>query len=464
MTKTGSAFLGLLATISLFPLAVQASQVQEFELENGMKVIVKEDHRAPIAVSQVWYKVGSSYEPEGQTGISHLLEHLMFKGTERHGPNEFSKIISENGGNENAFTGRDYTAYFQTLSSDRLHIAFDLEADRMRNLLLDEEEFLKERDVVTEERRLRTEDKPTSLTYEQFNAVAWRVLPYRRPIIGWMNDLENLKIEEMRAWYQRWYAPNNATLVVVGDVDAEKIHAMAQETFGKLPPSDLPVMKTPVEPTHNGVTRLQVKAPAKQPYLIMGFKAPVVTSVSEEKAWEPYALEALAAILDGGDSSRLSRSLIRGSSVANSAGASYDAYTRLPGMLLFDGVPAEGRSIKDLEKALLSEIEKIKSEPVTADELKRVVTQTVASKVYEKDSVFYQAMQIGMLETVGLDWRLTDTYVEKLRAVTPEQVQEVAQHYLQPDNMTIAVLDPQPMDEKQAESQSRPYVGVKHGS
>ncbi|OOZ38120.1 peptidase M16 [Solemya elarraichensis gill symbiont] len=464
MTKTGSAFLGLLATISLLPLAVQAAQVQEFELENGMKVIVKEDHRAPIAVSQVWYKVGSSYEPEGQTGISHVLEHLMFKGTERYGPNEFSKIISENGGRENAFTGRDYTAYFQTLSSDRLNIAFDLEADRMRNLLLDEEEFQKERDVVTEERRLRTEDKPTSLTYEQFNAVAWRVLPYRRPIIGWMSDLENLKIEDLRAWYQRWYAPNNATLVVVGDVDAEKIHTMAQETFGKLPPSDLPVMNTPVEPAHNGVTRLQVKAPAKQPYLIMGFKAPVVTSVSEEAAWEPYALEALAAILDGGDSARLSRSLIRGSSIANSAGASYDAYTRLPGMMLFDGVPAEGRSIKDLEKALLSEIEKVKAEPVAADELKRVVTQTVASKVYEKDSVFYQAMQIGMLETVGLDWRLTDTYVEKLRAVTPEQVQEVAQRYLQPDNMTIAVLDPQPMDEKQAESKSRPHVGVKHGS
>ncbi|WP_043118553.1 M16 family metallopeptidase [Solemya velum gill symbiont] len=464
MTKTGSAFLGLLATIALFPLAVQASQVQEFELENGMKVIVKEDHRAPIAVSQVWYKVGSSYEPEGQTGISHVLEHLMFKGTERYGPNEFSKIISENGGRENAFTGRDYTAYFQTLSSDRLNIAFDLEADRMRNLLLDEKEFQKERDVVTEERRLRTEDKPTALTYEQFNAVAWRVLPYRRPIIGWMSDLENLKIEDLRDWYQLWYAPNNATLVVVGDVDAEKIHTMAQETFGQLPPSDLPVMKTPVEPAHNGVTRLQVKAPAKQPYLLMGFKAPVVTTVSEENAWEPYAMEALAAVLDGGDSARLSRSLIRGSSIANSAGASYNAYTRLPGMVMFDGVPAEGRSIKDLEKALLSEIEKVKAEPVAADELKRVVTQTVASKVYEKDSVFYQAMQIGMLETVGLDWRLTDSYVEKLRAVTPEQVQEVAQRYLQPDNMTIAILDPQPMDEKQAESKSRPHVGVKHGS
>lgn len=452
----------LLFAFALVPLSLQASQVREFQLDNGMKVMVKEDHRAPIAVSQVWYKVGSSYEPEGKTGISHVLEHMMFKGTKHYGPNEFSRIISENGGRENAFTGRDYTAYFQTLSSDRLNIAFELEADRMRHLLLDEAEFQKERDVVTEERRLRTEDKPTALTYEQFNAVSWRVSPYRRPIIGWMNDLENLTIEDLKTWYRRWYAPNNATLVVVGDVNAEEILQMAQATFGQLEPSELEKPAAPLEPAYSGVTRIQVKAPAKQPYILMGFKVPVVSSVSVENSWEPYALEVLAAILDGGDSARLSRSLIRGNSIATSANASYDAYTRLPSMMLFDGVPSEGKTVKDLEKALLSEIEKVKAELVTEQELKRIITQTVASKVYEKDSVFYQAMQIGMLDTVGLDWRLADDYVEKLKSVTAEQVRDVAQRYLQPDNMTVAVLDPQPMENVEVNATITP-AGGRHG-
>jgi zinc protease len=434
----------------LAPLPAGAQQVHEFKLENGMKLLVKEDHRAPIAVSQLWYKVGSSYEPNGMTGISHVLEHMMFKGTEKHGPNQFSHIIAENGGQENAFTGLDYTAYFQTISSSRLPVAFELEADRMRNLLLDPKEFEKEVQVVIEERRMRTDDKPTSLTYEQFQAVAWRVLPYRNPIIGWRSDLEQLTIDDLRRWYSRWYAPNNATLVVVGDVDPQEIKRLAAATFGKIPSQSWQPLKAVVEPLQQGETRLRVEAPARQPYLLMGYKTPTVASAGKDEAWQPYALEILAAILDGGESARFSRELVRGSRVAASANVGYNIYARLSGMMLFEGIPAEGRDVAELETAILAEIDKLKNELVEESELRRIITQTVAAKVYERDSVFYQAMQLGTLETVGLDWRLGESEIESLKAVTPQQVQLVAQRYLAPENLTVATLDPQPMDEQQA--------------
>ena len=458
-----AAVLAVAALCLLPPLPASAQQVHEFMLENGMKLLVKEDHRAPIAVSQLWYKVGSSYEPNGMTGISHVLEHMMFKGTEKHGPNEFSHIIAENGGKENAFTGLDYTAYFQTISSARLQVAFELEADRMRNLLLDPKEFEKEVQVVIEERRMRTDDKPTSLTYEQFQAVAWRVLPYRNPIIGWRSDLEQLNIDDLRRWYARWYAPNNATLVVVGDVDPQEIKRLAAATFGKIPAQSWQPLKAVAEPRQQGETRLQVKAPARQPYLLMGYKTPTVASAGEDEEWQPYALEILAAVLDGGESARFSRELVRGSRVAASAGVGYNIYARLSGMLLFEGIPGEGREVTDLEAAILAEIDKLKNEPVEESELRRIITQTVAAKVYERDSVFYQAMQLGTLETVGLDWRLSESEIERLKAVTPQQVQLVAQRYLVPENLTVATLDPQPMDEQQAlQQQAQQLQGGAH--
>ncbi len=440
----------------LFCLALPAlaeGQVHEYTLDNGLKVIVKQDRRAPIVVSQVWYKVGSSYEPGGVTGVSHVLEHMMFKGTKAHPPGEFSRIIAANGGRENAFTGRDYTAYFQTLSKDRLPVAFELEADRMRNLTLPAEEFAKEIEVVKEERRLRTEDKPTSLTYEQLTAVSYRSLPYAHPVIGWMNDLENMTVEDLRQWYKRWYAPNNATLVVVGDVEPEQVLALAKRYFGPLKPEKIPHQKPRREPSQQGITRVKVRAPAREPYLIFGYKTPVVATADAQ--WEPYALDMLASILDGGSSARFSRNLVRGREIAVSAGAQYGAFSRLSGMLLVDGTPAQGHDMEALEQALLAEIEQLKTTPVGPEELERVQAQVVASKVYELDSVFYQAMQIGSLETVGLDWRLLDEYVDRIKAVTPEQVRLVARKYLTEDNMTVAVLDPLPLDDKQPAAAAR---------
>lgn len=430
----------LLGILSPFTL-VHASQVHERILDNGLKVLVKEDRRAPIVTSQVWYKVGSSFEPGGLTGISHLLEHMMFKGTEKLAPGEFSRIIAANGGDENAFTGRDYTAYFQTLAADRLPIAFELEAERMRSLALPAAEFSKELEVVKEERRLSTEDDPEALTFEQFNAIAYEASPYRNPVIGWASDLEGMLVADLRDWYRQWYAPNNATVVVVGDVDPVWVFSLAEQYFGPLSAETIRLTRSSGDPAQRGIKRIQVKAPAKEPYLLLGYKATAIGHASED--WEPYALEMLASILDGGSSARLSRELIRGSHLAASAGASYNAFTRLPGMLLLDGIPAQGHKIAELEQALLAQLQRLREEPVAEAELERIRNQLIAAKVYEKDSVYAQARQIGSLETIGLGWELTEQYVEYLSRITPEQIQAVARKYLIPDNLTIAILDPQ---------------------
>jgi zinc protease len=423
-----------------------AAQVSEYELANGLKVVVKEDRRAPVVVTQVWYKVGSSYEPDGITGISHVLEHMMFKGTEEVGPGEFSRTISALGGSENAFTSRDYTAYFETLASEHLETALRLEADRMRNLVLDADEFARELMVVKEERRLRTEDSPSGQLFEQFSAVAWRTSPYRNPVIGWMNDIKHLTVDDLAAWYERWYAPNNATLVVVGDVDPEQVRALAERYFGPFERVEIPPQKPVVEPPQRGETRIEVRVPARQPYLLMGFKAPVVGQAGEE--WEPYALYVLSSVLDGGNSARLSRDLVRGSGVAASAGASYSPYSRFSGMFLLDGTPTDDHSVAEVESALRAEVERLRTELVEPEELERIVTQAVASKVFEADSLFAQAMEIGVLETIGLDWRLIKTEIDAIRAVTPEQVRSVAERYLVDDNLTVATLVPLPMGDE----------------
>ena len=435
-----------LAGIMLVLPQVGLTQVHETTLSNGMKVLVKEDHRAPVVVSQVWYKVGSSYEDNGITGVSHVLEHMMFKGTEKHGAGEFSRIIAENGGSENAFTGRDYTAYFQQLEKSRLPISFQLEADRMRNLTLPQEEFSKEVEVVMEERRLRTEDNPRALTVEQFYATAFVSSPYHNPIIGWMNDLKNLNVDDLKTWYGRWYAPNNATLVVVGDVEAQAVFKLAEQYFGKLTPSEVRTLKPRPEIPQLGVRSITVKAPAKLPYMLMGYKVPVVNTATEE--WEPYALEMLAGILSGSGSARFPRELVREKQIAAGVTAGYDLFARQEDLFVIDATPAEGHSIEELRSAIEEQIARIKAEVVSEEELARIKAQVVAHKVYEQDSVFYQAMQMGLLETVGLGWEKLDEYPDRIRAVTAEQVQAVARKYLVDDSLTVAILEPQSLTDK----------------
>lgn len=414
--------------------------VQAFELDNGMKVLVREDHRAPVVVSMVWYRIGSSYEHEGITGISHVLEHMMFKGTKNLGPGEFSEIIAVNGGKENAFTSQDYTAYFQQIAADRLELVMKLEADRMRNLRLLPEEFRKEREVVKEERRLRTEDKPTAFFYERFNATAFITSPYRNPVIGWMDDLDALTLDDLAQWYARWYAPNNATLVVVGDVQPAEVLRLAKKYFGPLEPSKIAPPKPRREVAHKGLRQIEVELPAKNPLLYMAYKTPVLTTAVAP--WEPYALEVLASILDGGQSARLAQNLIRGSEVAASAGAGYSLYERMDTMFVFNGIPANGKTIEDLEAAIRAEIARVQDEPVEEKELARVKAQVIADKVYDRDSMMNMAIQMGIAESIGLGWEQIDDYVAGIASVTPEQVRVVARKYLVDDQLTIGVLVP----------------------
>lgn len=440
MTYVRAGMLGVAATF----LLTGCDDMHDTTLANGMRVIVKEDHRSPVVVSMVWYKVGSIDEPKGLTGISHVLEHMMFKGTTKHGPNEMSRIIAENGGRENAFTSSDYTAYFQQLEKSRLPISFELEADRMQNLKLDPEEFKKEVQVVMEERRLRTDDKPESLTYEKMLSVAYEKHPYHHPVIGWMDDLRKLKVGDVRDWYQRYYSPNNATLVVVGDVKPAEVVELAKKYFGPVPARDFKRPTIPSEPAQSATRSTEVRAPAQVPYLLMGYHVPVYASVKKDD-WEPYALTVLSGVLDGGRSARFERDLVREKKVAVRVGAGYDAIGRAATLFLFDGTPAADKSTKDLEHTIRSEVERIKKEPISAEELARVKAQVVASDVFRRDSVFYQAMQLGQLAVCGLGLDLLDERVRRISAVTPEQVSAVARKYFVDSNLTVAVLDPLPI-------------------
>ncbi len=424
--------------------ASKSADVTEAMLKNGMKILVKPDHRAPVVVAQVWYRIGSSYEPDGITGVSHVLEHMMFKGTKRYGKGEFNRIIAENGGRDNAFTGRDYTAYFQTLEKSRLAISMQLESDRMRGMLLNEDEFAKELQVVIEERRLRTEDKAENKVYEKFNEAAFPGHPYGRPVIGWMRDLKKLKVPDLQKWYQRYYSPANAILVVVGDVEPDEVIAMAKKYYGPIKSSKVEVPQQFKVAKQTATKRITVKAPANLPYFILGFHVPAVADKPEQD-WEPYALEMMSAILDGGSAARFADQLIRGQQVATAVSASYDPFVRLAGYFLIDGNPARGTDIAILEKAILELLKQLKEKPVSDKELQRVKAQVIASNVYERDSVFYQGMKLGLLETTLNDWRLTEDHVNRLRAVTAGQIMAVARKYFRPENMTVAVLDPQPI-------------------
>nr|CAA6830671.1 MAG: FIG015547: peptidase, M16 family [uncultured Thiotrichaceae bacterium] len=430
--------------------------VHEYELDNGLKVLVKQDNRAPIAVVQLWYKVGSSYEHSGITGVSHVLEHMMFKGTEKYPTGEFNRIIGENGAQDNAFTSTDYTAYYQVLASDRIEVAMELESDRMRGLTLPLAEFKKELEVVKEERRWRTEDKPNAITREQFMSTVFQNSPYGQPVIGWMTDLDNMQVEDLQAWYERWYAPNNATLVVVGDVDPDEIHALAKKYYGEIKPSDIVASKPRTETPQRGLREIQVKAPAKVPYVMMGYKTPSLLDLKDtDRAWEPYALEVLSSVLDGGNSSRMSREMIRGKEIAAGAAAWYSGHGRLPNLFAMVGLPAKDVELQVVKDALLEQAARFKTELVTKDELARVKAQVIASEVFELDDVQQQATLLGSLESVGLGHKVMDDYVEKILAITPAQIQQVAKKYFVEDQLTIAELDPQPIDPNKSRNEPR---------
>ena len=435
------------------------ARVAEKVLANGMKVVVKVDRRAPVVVSQVWYRAGSVDELNGTTGVAHVLEHMMFKGTADVPAGEFSKRIAAAGGRENAFTSRDHTAYFQTLQKDRLELALKLEADRMANLALSPQEFTKEIEVVKEERRLRTEDNAQARLYEALMANAFMAHPYRRPVIGWMNDLQNMSVGDAKAWYERWYTPNNATLVVAGDVDPEQVFAWAGQYFGPIATRPLPERKPQLEPEQTGEKRVVVKAPAKLPVVALAWHVPRLAAPAKD--WEPYALEILAGVLDGNASARLNQSLVRDKQLATEVDAGYDAVSRGPALFMVDATPAEGQSIGAVEAALKDEIAKVARDGVSDAELSRVKAQVLAGQIYQQDSLFYQAMLIGEWTTAGLDYRDRQTRFERLKSVTAEQVKSVAGKFFNNDQLTVAVLDPQPLP-KEPNPMQRGFAGGGH--
>ena len=449
----------ILLFLLLFPSLLLA-QTSEFKLSNGLKIIVREDHRSPVVVSQVWYRAGSLDEVNGKTGVAHVLEHMMFKGTKKIRAGEFSRLIAKAGGKENAFTGADYTCYFQQLEKSNLELSFKLEADRMQNLNLSKDEFDKEIKVVMEERRWRTEDKPTSQVKEQFESTVFKSHPYSRPVVGWMNDLENMTVEDAREWYKNWYTPNNATLVVVGDIYAKDVLNLAKKYFEKIPARKIPERKPQVEPKQNGERRSYIKAPSELSYLLMGYPVPTLNdrNGSDSNSWEPYALEVLSNILAGNSSSRLNQNIVRNQHLAVSVSAGYDSTARgRISVFELEGTPNDFKKINDLENALLQEIEKIKKDGVTQEELDRVKATVIASDVYQKDSMFGMAMEIGQLETMDYSFHLSDGYIEKINGVTSEQIKNVATKYLTRDNLSVVILDPQPMTQNLG-PKGRPHV------
>ena len=435
-------FLPLLALALPNAAPAGPSEVFTRTLDNGLKVLVQPDTRAPVAVQQLWYGVGAAHESPGQTGISHVLEHMMFRGTERYPGESFSRTISSLGGRDNAFTGRDYTAYYQILGSNQLAVAMEMEADRMQNLLLTEADLEKELEVVKEERRLRTEDRPESLAFEQLQATAFQNHPYGQPVIGWMSDISQLDREQVRDWLRRWYVPNNARLVVVGDVDPEQIFEMAEEHFGSIPSREVTPTPRRQEPVQRGPRNVSMRLPAQTEYLLIGYKTPVMAQLPKKQRWEAYALSMLTSILDGGNASRFSKRLVRDRKIAASASASYSLYSARNSMFVLDATPSPGHTAEEMEQALLAEIAEIQTQPVSEAELQRARAQVIAHMVYAQDSLRRRAYMIGMLETNGLGWEVEQQLVAGYQAVTAAQVQEVAQRYLTDYARTTVTVQP----------------------
>ena len=430
------------------PVTAAAAQVSQFKLDNGLTVIVKPDRRAPTAVHMLWVRVGSMDEVDGASGVAHVLEHMMFKGTDKLQPGEFSRRVAALGGRENAFTSMDNTGYYQQVPANRLGDVMALEANRFAHSRYSDEEFAKELEVVKEERRSRTEDNPRALMFEQLRATTFIASPYRRPVIGWMGDLESLTAQDARDFFQRWYTPANAAVVVVGDVDPQQVLALAEQHYGGIASHAVPARKPRPEPEQRGLRRIEVKAPAEQALVALAFRVPQMTSLQPSPDNDDaLALTVLSAVLDGYSGARLDRALTQGPDrVADSASAGNGLLGRGPQTFSLVGVPAAGKTAAQVEAALRAQVARIAKEGVSEAELNRVKTQWVASEVYKRDSVMGQAQELGHYWIQGLPLDADAQLIERLRGVTAAQVQAVAQKYFGDDQMTVATLLPQPRD------------------
>lgn len=418
---------------SIAPAEAQNFKVQEAALDNGLKVLLLEDHKSAVVTFQVWYRVGSRNEIDGRSGLAHFLEHMMFKGTKKMKPEEYSRIIAQNGGNSNAFTTQDHTVYFATMSRDKIGVEIELEADRMTNAVLDDYES--EKMVVMEERRLRTEDKPGAALGEVMGAVAYTVYPYRRPVIGWMSDILNLSGDDLRQFYKTYYAPNNAFIVVVGDFESQKILAKIKQEFGKIARGAEQPKVTLEEPPQKGERRVALKKVAELPLLSMYYHVPNLQNS------DGFALDLLSVILASGRSSRLYQDLVYNKRIATGVDADYDGVSIGPAIFSFTAQVMPDKQQAEVESAIDKVVAQIRSEPVSDRELEKAKNQVEAAFVFGQDSIFGQALRIGQFESVA-KWQFINTYLPGIRAVTAADVLRVAKKYLDPDRRTVGTLVP----------------------
>ena len=435
-------FIVNISIILIFATSFNArAETMEQTLENGLNVILKKDKRAPVVTSHVWYKIGSADEISGKTGLSHALEHMMFKGTKNNPGDVFSQTISKLGGKENAFTSKDYTAYYQTLPSQYLEEAIKLESDRMNNLVITKDDFIKEIEVIKEERRLRTDDQSEGIAYEQLYANAYSNGPYRDPIIGWMEDLNNMTDKDILNWYKGWYAPNNATVVIVGDIDFEETLKLVKKYYGSKKKENIKERTNRSEPVQYGEKNISIKIEDKPSYLIIGYKVPSFNSSSVKK-WECYALSVLSGILSSGQNSRLLKTLVRDKKIASYADSGYSIFARKEPLFMIDVNPIVGKKISTIEYELSKIVKDLKTKLVSKKELDRIKAQVLASEVYQQDSIDYQARILGMVKTSVGDIGIIDKYTSNISSVTALQVREVARKYLVPSlKTTIKVND-----------------------
>ena len=430
--------------------AQTAAKAEQFTLTNGMTVIVKPDRRAPTAAHMLWVRVGSIDEVDGTSGVAHVLEHMLFKGTATTKPGEFSRSVAALGGRDNAFTSRDATGYHQQIPSNKLEDVMRLEADRFANNQWADDEFKREIEVVKEERRSRTEESPRALMFEAATALTFTASPYRRPIVGWMSDLDAMTPQDARDFYRRWYVPGNAAVVVTGDVDVQEVKRLAEKYYGPIAARPVPTRKPRDEPLQSGARRMDFKGVASQSYVSLSFKVPKLlpSDFADDKGGrDALALTVLAAVLDGYSGARLNRALEQGDNrVADSADAYNGLLGRGPQLFVLSGVPAPGKTADQLTTSLRQQVALIAQSGVNDAELARVKVQWVAGETYKLDSVFNQARELGSNWVTGLPLDADARLIAKLRSITSAEVQAVAAKYFGDDQMTVATLVPQPLD------------------
>jgi len=425
----------LIFMLGAFNTTLNAAPVQEFVLDNGLKVLLLEDHKSPAVTFQVWYRVGARNEKDGKSGLAHFLEHMMFKGTPTTGPEEYSRIIAKNGGRTNAFTSSDVTVYFATMSREKIGIEIELEADRMANALLGDKYFEPEKKVIQEERRMRTDDNPVSALSEATSAVAFTVHPYRRPVVGWMQDILGLTRQDLVDFYKLYYAPNNAYIVMVGDFSSPEMLSKIKAAFGKIPRGPEPPKVSTEEIEQRGERRLVLKKEAELPFVLNFYHAPNLKSA------DSFALDLLTVVLAGGKSSRLYHDLVYQKRLVRGIDADYSGISIDPAGLSIYAQLLPGIEPATVEREIERGLEKVKSELITERELQKAKNQVEAAFVFAQDSIFGQAMKIGYYEAVG-GWRQMDGYLDGIRKVTREDIRRVARQYLVPDRRTVGTLIP----------------------